>query len=234
MVYAHDSKSCLARDEGSSPSPGTMKKYPVIVALDGLTLKESLRIAKELGPYVWGFKVHDLLIREGFAVIPKIKKFGNIFVDLKLHDIPTTVQNEVTALIAHGADLVSVHASGGRDMLMAAQKAGGRHIAAVTQLSSLPGDTRKMLHRASLARAAGISILICPARDVSVVRRIAKSAVLITPGIRALRADQHDQRRTASALAALAAGATLLVIGRPITESATPLAVLHALFKGAP
>ena len=229
MVAAHDSKSCPARGESSSLSPGTMKKHPVVVALDGLTLRESIAIAKLLGPHVWGFKVHDLVIREGFEVIKKLKRFGKVFVDLKLHDIPTTVTHEVTALIGYGADIVSVHASGGKEMLQAAVRAGGTAVAAVTVLSSMPSDSRRMLQLASLARTAGVYHIICPARDVGAVRRIAKSSHLITPGIRAPRSAVHDQRRTASAHAALAAGSDLLVIGRPITESPDPLKALTAL-----
>lgn len=232
MVAAHDSKSCPVRGESSSLSPGTMKKLPVIVALDGLTLRESLELAKLLAPQVWGFKVHDLVMREGFGVIKKLKKFGKVFVDLKLHDIPTTVAHEVTALLEHGADIISVHATGGKDMLEAAVRAGGTKIAAVTILSSMPSDARRMLQLASLARAAGVSSIICPARDVGSVRRIAKTSRLITPGIRAPRETLHDQKRTASARAALAAGSNLLVIGRPITESPDPLSALATLFRG--
>lgn len=208
-----------------------MKKFPVIVALDGLTQRESILLAKLMGPYVWGFKVHELVIRDGFGVIKKLKRYGNVFVDLKLHDIPTTVAHEVEALITHGADVVSVHASGGKEMLQAAVRAGGTRVAAVTTLSSMPSDSRRMLQLASLARAAGVSSLICPARDVGAVRRIAKTSRIITPGIRTVQGAQHDQLRATTAHKALAAGSTLLVIGRPITESSDQLNTLKNIFE---
>jgi orotidine-5'-phosphate decarboxylase len=164
-------------------------------------------------------------------VIKKLKGFGKVFVDLKLHDIPSTVEHEVKALVAHGAAIVSVHASGGRDMLEAAVRAGGTTIAAVTVLSSMSkGEARKASHLATHAHAAGVTSLICSPHELGALKKLGR-ARLITPGIRSPGARMHDQARTMPAREALARGADLLVIGRPITESDKPLDVLFELVE---
>jgi orotidine-5'-phosphate decarboxylase len=207
-------------------------KYPVIVALDGLTLKESLSLAKEIKGLVWGFKVHELVIREGFEVIKKLKKFGKVFVDLKFYDIPTTVAKEVAALSEYGADLITVHASGGAEMLRAAVDAGGNKIVAVTVLTSLPAtEARKVPTLAALARTAGVTNIVCSAREAGIVRRLNKSVTIITPGIRGPEDTKGDQKRTATAAEALMYGANLLVIGRPITKAPNAQKALQNLFK---
>ncbi|MEK7063753.1 MAG: orotidine-5'-phosphate decarboxylase [Patescibacteria group bacterium] len=208
-----------------------MQKYPVIVALDGLSLSESLAVARVLKDHVWGYKVHELVMREGFGVIKKLKRFGKVFVDLKLHDIPHTVGLETDALVKYGADLISVHASGGREMLEAAVKAGGRRVVAITVLTSLPAqEARKAPGLASLARAAGVTNIVCSPQELGSLRRLSKTVTLITPGIRR-GSKLYDQKRTMPPLQALALGADLLVIGRPITESSDHAAALATLFS---
>lgn len=209
-----------------------MKQYPVIVALDGISATRALQIARQLKGQVWGFKVHELALREGLSVIKKLKRYGKVFVDFKLYDIPSTVEHEVRALVALGADLVSVHASGGRDMLESAVRAGGHKVAAITVLTSMPkSDALRVPALASLARAAGITTLIASPQEAPSLKKLYKTVRLVTPGIRASGSEKHDQNRTATASGALSAGANLLVIGRPITEAANPLHSLMQMMK---
>ena len=99
-------------------------KHKIIVALDGISEKEALRMAKILKGRVWGFKVNDLLFEDG-RIIAKLKKFGNVFADAKLHDIPNTVGNSVARLSRAGADMITVHGSGGIEMMKAAKQSAG-------------------------------------------------------------------------------------------------------------
>lgn len=208
-----------------------MKRYPVIVALDGLALERSLSIARHLKGIVWGFKVHDLYVREGPRVISKLKRYGKVFLDLKFHDIPETVAHEVAAAVALGVDLVTIHAAGGRDMCEAAVRAGERTVAAVTVLTSLPkAEARRVPHLASLARAAGVHNIVASPLEVSVLKKLYPTATLITPGIRSTTDLKQDQARTLSAQQALDRGASLLVIGRPITQARNPRTKIESLF----
>lgn len=209
-----------------------MKAYPVIVALDGIPVVRALQIARLLKGQVWGFKVHELAIRDGFKIVKKLKRYGKVFVDLKLHDIPTTVAHEVEALSALGADLISVHAAGGREMLEAAVRSGGSKIVAVTVLTSLPkSEARRVPALASLARTAGVRALVCSPHEAPALKKLYPSVTLITPGIREQSDKKEDQVRVATPKVALQNGASLLVIGRPITEAKAPLDVLLKLVE---
>ena len=112
-------------------------KNKIIVALDNLSSQSALEIAASLSGLVWGFKITDLLF-ESTNIISQLKKFGHVFADAKLHDIPKTVENEVKKLSALGADLITVHAAGGYEMMLAAKSAAEQsQIVAVTVLTSL-------------------------------------------------------------------------------------------------
>lgn len=102
-----------------------MKKGSLIIALDGITSKEALEIARKLKGRVWGFKIGDLLYQDN-SLIQKLKKFGHVFVDVKLYDIPNTVANSVKRLSRAGADMITVHASGGIPMMKAAKQNAGK------------------------------------------------------------------------------------------------------------
>ena len=212
---------------------------PVIIALDGMSLTDSLRIADETKDLAWGFKIHDLFFREGPAVIEAFKQRGRVFVDTKFHDIPATVEKEVAALLGLGADLVTVHASGGTEMLRAAVAAGGQKIAAVTALTSLSEmDTRMIYHTtpeesvrvlAGLAYEAGVRNIVCSPQEIGIVRDISKEISILTPGIRSREDPKDDQSRTTTPREAIAAGATFLVIGRPITKALHPRIALEEI-----
>ena len=191
---------------------------PIIVALDGLTKNEALQTAQDTSGKVWGVKIHELLIREGFGIIPELKKFGNVFVDLKFHDIPATVEKEVVAVIEHGADLITVHSSGGTEMLEAAVSAGGDKVVAITVLTSQK-DGGSVLELAERAYNAGVKNVVCSAHEARAVHNLAPDITIVTPGIRPENADVQDQKRIATPQWALEEGANLLVIGRPITKA---------------
>lgn len=213
----------------------------IIIALDGLTKERALDIARETKGVVWGYKMHELLIREGFSMIKELKKYGNVFVDLKFHDIPETVRKEVAALAEFGADLISVHASGGEAMLKAAVASGGNKVAAITLLTSLSPEASALIYQGTpkeivktLAMevvSAGVKNIVCSPHDIGIVRKAAPEARIITPGIREVGDEHHDQNRTMSARNALHAGADFLVIGRPITKALDPRQALEAILS---
>lgn len=197
-------------------------KNKIIVALDGISEKEALRTARILKGYVWGFKVNDLLF-ENKKIISKLKKFGNVFADAKLHDIPNTVANSVQRLSRAGADMITVHASGGVEMMKAAKRnANQSKILAVTILTSdkaNPKKVIKLLQDAIKAKADGI---VCSGRDLKVVGNIPRSESLlkIVPGIRPKwYKKKDDQKQVMSPKEAIKLGADYLVIGRPIIKS---------------
>jgi orotidine-5'-phosphate decarboxylase len=166
----------------------------------------------------------------------------NIFLDLKLHDIPATVAGAVRAVARMRPALLTVHAAAGQAAIAAAaQAAPDCKIVGVTVLTSLgDADLRQagmagpvseaVLRLAVLAVGAGARGLVCSPQEVAAVRaEVGPQITLITPGIRAAGSDAHDQARTATATDALRAGADLLVIGRPITSAADPGAAAAAL-----
>jgi orotidine-5'-phosphate decarboxylase len=209
---------------------------PVAVALDAPDLPTAARWASAVAPYVSVIKVGlELFCRYGPAVGELDRGSAGLFLDLKLHDIPTTVAGAVRSAALLGPDLLTVHATGGTDMIRAAVDAAPQvRIAAVTVLTSLterdlaavglagpPLDAVRRL--AMLAVAAGAGALVCSPLEVAAVRaEVGPDVLLITPGVRPAGGAVADQARVATAAQALAAGADLLVIGRPITGAANP------------
>src|SRR3989344_1907723 len=126
-------------------------KEKVILALDGLNLKEAIKITKVLGNRVYAIKIHDLLDRYGPGVVMDLKKAGakKVWVDYKLHDIPNTVRLRVGALGAAGADIVSIHISGGSEMIQSAKGCFGGEIYGVTLLTALDEVATKEIYNES-------------------------------------------------------------------------------------
>lgn len=205
-----------------------MDQFPIIIALDDVERNTAIDIVQKTSGKVWGVKVHELLIREGFGLISELKKFGNVFVDLKFHDIPATVEKEVTAVATHGADLITVHSNGGIEMLNAAVSAGKEKIVAVTTLTSKP-DASSVLQLARQAYNAGVRNIVCSAHEAHAVRSLGTNITIITPGIRPKNANTQDQRRVATPQQALEEGANFLVIGRPITKAPDPSQALQEI-----
>lgn len=210
---------------------------PIIVALDVPTLEEAGALARQLVDDVGGFKVGlELVTGVGPSAITTIADFGKpVFADVKLHDIPNTVERAARQVAAAGARWMTVHAAGGSEMMRAAVAGmNGPGVLAVTVLTSLSlddlasvgigsGAEDQIKRLTALAVDSGVEGLICSPADVGVVRSAADSHVIFSPGIRLANADRDDQKRVATPRAALEAGADYLVIGRPITRSPDPV-----------
>ena len=218
---------------------------PIAVALDAPNLEIASRWAGLVTPHVSTVKIGlELYLRYGPEVVASIRGASGvqIFLDLKLHDIPATVASAVRAVARLRPQLITVHAAGGPAMIRAAVEAApGTPIAAVTALTSLsgedldrigvPGGTADwVLRLAALAVDAGASGLVCSPREVAAVRdEVGPAITLITPGVRPAGTDTHDQARVATPEEALSAGADLLVIGRAITGAPDPGAAAAAI-----
>ncbi|GAA5053122.1 orotidine-5'-phosphate decarboxylase [Thermocatellispora tengchongensis] len=215
-----------------------MTPAPIAVALDAPDLETAAHWAALVTPHVSTVKVGlELYLRYGPDVIASVRGASgvSVFLDLKLHDIPNTVAGAAKAVARLRPAILTVHAAGGAAMIRAAVEAAPHtRIAAVTVLTSLseadlggiglsgpaPDAVRRL---AVLAVGAGAGALVCSPQEVAAVRQeVGDDIVLITPGVRPLGADSQDQARVATPEQALADGADLLVIGRPITAAADP------------
>ena len=228
-------------------------RNPIIAALDVPTAEAALKLVQELAPVVGAFKVgKELFVSDGPEVVRKIRARGaSVFLDLKFHDIPNTVARAVAAAAQLDVQMLTIHASGGREMMRAAEQAAqetakrlGRApplVLGVTILTSLDsnelaeiGMNANVGHQverlASLAVRAGLRGLVCSPLEVAGLRSIIPAGMqLVTPGIRPAEEKQDDQKRTLSPPEALAAGADWLVIGRPICAAQDPRAAAEKI-----
>ena len=214
------------------------RRAPIAVALDAPDLETAARWAQAVTPHVAVVKVGlELFCRTGPSIVETVRggRGVELFLDLKLHDIPNTVAGAARGVARLKPRYLTVHASGGADMVRAAVDAAPEvTIAAVTVLTSLddavlravglagpPLDAVRRL--ALLAVGAGAGALVCSPMEVAAVRaEVGPGIVLITPGVRPVGAGMQDQARVATPQQALDDGADLLVIGRPITGAADP------------
>ena len=212
----------------------------LIVALDFPAAAPALALASRLHGLVRWFKVGlELYCAEGPSVVQELRRRGfSVFLDLKFHDIPNTVAGAVRSAAASGAELLTVHAAGGPAMLEAAAEAAAclpnpPQLLAVTVLTSMDqlqlaaigidhSPESQVLRLADTASASGITGFVASPEEVAALRQRFPAATLVIPGIRPAGADTGDQKRVATPAAALAAGATYLVIGRPITQAPDP------------
>lgn len=222
-----------------------MTPAPIAVALDAPDLETAARWAHLVTPHVSTVKVGlELYLRYGPDVIDSVRGASGVqvFLDLKLHDIPNTVAGATRAVARLRPAILTVHASGGPAMIRAAVEAAPEtKIAAVTVLTSLTaGDldavglrgpaTDAARRLAVLAVEAGAQAVVCSPHEVAAVRaEVGPDVTLITPGVRPAGAAAQDQARVATPEQALANGADLLVIGRPITGAADPGAAAAAI-----
>lgn len=222
-----------------------MTPAPIAVALDAPDLETAARWAHLVTPHVSTVKVGlELYLRYGPDVIASVRGASGVqvFLDLKLHDIPNTVAGATRAVARLKPAILTVHAAGGPAMIRAAVEAAPEtKIAAVTVLTSLTaGDLEAVGLRgpatdaarrlAVLAVEAGAQALVCSPHEVAAVRaEVGPDVTLITPGVRPAGAATQDQARVATPEQALANGADLLVIGRPITGAADPGAAAAAI-----
>jgi len=218
------------------------------IAFDVPTLAEALALEQRLGEGPEFAKLGlELFTAEGPEVVRAFKARGRrVFLDLKLHDIPNTVKGAAGAAARLGADLLTVHATGGAAMVAAAvagiREAGGpTRVVAVTLLTSLdpaampPGFARPFdLHATAAALTAeaeevGALGVVCSAADLAGVRAaLGRDYYAVTPGIRMAGGEAHDQKRVATVEGAVRGGASLLVLGRAVTAAADPRAALAA------
>lgn len=218
----------------------------IIVALDFPDAKQALALTDRLEPGSCRVKVgKELFTAAGPQVVEKLMGKGfEIFLDLKFHDIPSTVMKACKAAAGLGVWMMNVHALGGRKMLLAARQAvptGTAKVIAVTLLTSmehndlkeigLNGDPQDAVQRlALLANDCGLDGVVCSAQEAPRLKQIiGGNFCLVTPGIRPIDASMDEQKRVTTPRQAIDNGADYLVIGRPITQAADPVSILRRL-----
>jgi orotidine-5'-phosphate decarboxylase len=223
-----------------------------IVALDVPTRAGAEAIVRQLGDACGFYKVGlELFSAEGPAVVAWLRDQGKeVFVDLKLHDIPNTVRGAARSVARHGASLLTVHASGGREMIAAAVEGanegrpdGGCGILGVTILTSMDAGgieeawgregvvvESEVLRLAGLVAAGGGAGIVCSGHEAATVTGVYGDRLgLLIPGIRLPGGDAHDQRRVMTPAAAAAAGARWLILGRAVTGAIDPVGAMMAV-----
>jgi orotidine-5'-phosphate decarboxylase len=222
------------------------------VALDMPTAADALKLAKCLQGKAGVLKVGlELFCAEGPGIVKELQRFAPVFLDLKLHDIPTTVKRALGSVLRLDPLLVNVHALGGLDMMRAAaesvkehRRSGGRtRLLAVTALTSmdesslmklgLEGNSSSVVLRlANLAKDAGCDGVVCSGQESAMLRSsCGEGFLLLTPGIRPRGADAQDQARVMTPSEAISAGSTWIVVGRPITHAPSPAAAADAILS---
>jgi len=222
----------------------------VIVALDVSSRQEALQLVQQLHDLVGMFKVgSQLFMAAGQPIVQEvIARGGNVFLDLKFHDIPNTVANAAVEAARLGVSMMTIHASGGRAMMEVAAKtlqdkfAERRPIVvAITVLTSF--DTRALFEigwelpldeqvqrLALLAEDCGIDGVVCSPREIQIVRKVVKPAFkIVTPGIRLPDQSLNDQQRVATPREAIASGADYIVVGRAVTQDRDPRSAVQRL-----
>ncbi len=230
-------------------------RNPIIAALDVPTAEQALKLAEQVAPAVGAFKIgSELFTAAGPDIVRRVRATGaSVFLDLKFHDIPNTVAKAVTAAVQLDVQMLTIHTSGGFDMLRAAEQAAeeiawklGRTpplVLGVTVLTSL--DTAalrevgldvnveyQVRRLATLAMKAGLRGLVCSPQEVAKLRQVVPPAMqLVTPGIRTGAEKADDQKRTLTPKEAMQAGASWLVIGRPIYAAENPRAAAEKILE---
>ena len=228
---------------------------PIIVALDVPTADAALKLVAQLASVSGGFKIgSELFTSAGPDIVRRVRALGApVFLDLKFHDIPNTVAKAVASAVQLDVQMLTVHASGGPEMLKAAEQAAQEtarklgqapplvlgvtvltslDAAALSQIGLEPDVSRQVRRLAALASQAGLRGLVCSPREVAELRQVLPASLqLVVPGIRSHTAPADDQKRTLSPKEALALGANWLVIGRPICAAADPHAAAEQILK---
>jgi orotidine-5'-phosphate decarboxylase len=221
---------------------------PIFVALDTPDIEYARELAAHVAPHVGGLKLGlEFLSANGPEGLRAFEKFAlPIFADTKFHDIPNTVAGAVRAMAAQGVSILNVHAAGGEPMLKAARDAArainpATKVIAVTVLTSLtdndlsavgqlPPARDQVLRLARLTHDCGLDGVVCSAHEIAALRaELGKDFLLVVPGIRPEGSAAGDQKRVMGPRQALDAGASILVIGRPITAAADPGAAARAI-----
>jgi orotidine-5'-phosphate decarboxylase len=217
----------------------------IYAAIDTPHLDRALAIVSRVKGHIGGIKLGlEFFCANGHHGVHEVAKLGlPIFLDLKLHDIPNTVAKAVEALRPLEAAILTVHAAGGRAMLEDAKAAAGLNtkVVAVTVLTSLDSDDleimgmgddpeAQVLRFADLARASGLDGIVCSGHEIRAVHRHWTNGFFVVPGVRPAVGNGHaDQKRVVTPAQAARDGASVLVIGRPITQAEDPLAAARAI-----
>jgi len=210
---------------------------PLYVAIDTPYLDEAVALITKIKHHVGGVKLGlEFFCANGHHGVHEVQKLGlPIFLDLKLHDIPNTVAKAMQAINALEPAIVTIHAAGGRAMMEDAKAAAGAHtkVVAVTVLTSLddhdlnrvgvPDSPDLQVARlAALAQEAGLDGIVCSGHEVRAVKKSWKDGFFVVPGLRAAGGNVGDQKRTVTPRQARDDGASVLVVGRPITKAESP------------
>lgn len=226
---------------------------PIIVALDVPKVETALHLAEQLAPVVGAFKIgSELFTSAGPDIVKKIRASGaSVFLDLKFHDIPNTVAKAVAAAVRLDVQMLTIHICGGTEMMRTAQTSAeetartlGRNpplLLGVTVLTSFDSNGlkevgleanvgRQVERLANLAVTAGLRGLVCSPLEIAELRQfLPREVQLVTPGIRTTDNPGDDQKRTLSPKEAMTAGASWLVIGRPIYGAENPCAAAEKI-----
>jgi orotidine-5'-phosphate decarboxylase len=228
---------------GRLPPPELRDRFALALDVDDLVAAR--RLAEALAGYFGTVKVGlELFSAAGPDAVPALAARGfRVFLDLKLHDIPTTVHRAARVVGGLGATFVSLHAQGGAEMLRAGveglaegsseagvEPAGALAVTVLTSEGKAPAHV--VDRRVALAARAGCRGVVCAASDLARVRASGPGLLAVVPGIRPAGAPSHDQARPATPRAALAGGADLVVVGRAVTAAPDPEEAASALFSG--
>lgn len=222
----------------------------IVVAIDAKSQNEALALVDQLDPHLCRVKVgKELFTHAGPEIVKALHARGfDVFLDLKFHDIPNTTAQAVLAAADLGVWMVNVHASGGRKMMETCVERLKQHqhttlLIAVTVLTSMGREDlidigldidpqEQVLRLATLAQNCGLDGVVCSAQEAPMLRqRMNADFQLVTPGIRPVGSNADDQKRIVTPKQAMLDGATHLVIGRPITQAASPTNVLSEIYK---
>lgn len=220
----------------------------IIVALDVESGEQALDLVHKLKDTISFYKVgSSLFTREGPQIVKQLRDMGlDVFLDLKFHDIPQTVIGAMRSAVAMDVRFITIHTTGGAEMMLAAQIETANtntEVLGVTVLTSMDNDTLGMvgfdhsvpgqvMQLARLASTCGISGLVCSPQEIGFLRQMLdRPMTLVTPGIRPKGSESDDQRRTMGPKQAFEEGADFIVVGRPITQAEDPAAAARAMVE---
>jgi len=230
-------------------------RNPIIAALDVPSAEQALALAEQIAPSVGAFKIgKELFVAAGPDIVRRVRATGApVFLDLKFHDIPNTVAKAVASAVRLDVQMLTLHVSGGSEMMRAAEKAAQDTaktldrpvplVLGVTVLTSSNRETlaeigcdadpeQQVLRLARLAAASGLRGLVCSPLEIVALRKILPAEIqLVTPGIRTGSEKADDQKRTLTPREAMEAGASWLVIGRPIYAAENPRAAAEKILE---
>jgi orotidine-5'-phosphate decarboxylase len=230
-------------------------RNPIIVALDVPSAEQALKLAEQVAPAVGAFKIgKELFVAAGPDIVKRVRATGaNVFLDLKFHDIPNTVAKAVASAVRLDVQMLTIHTSGGSEMMRAAEQSAqdtakslglttplvlgvtvltSMDSNALTEIGCQPNVGHQVERLAQLAVTSGLRGLVCSPLEIADLRQVLPIEVqLVTPGIRTGAEKADDQKRTLSPKEAMEAGASWLVIGRPITAAENPRTAAENILK---